>query len=613
MCGIVGFTGDGDPASIKDMAQTLVHRGPDDERFFQAEGIRLGMRRLAIVDLETGRQPVHNEDGTVWAVFNGEIYNHQEIRRELQASGHRFYTDHSDSEVIVHLYEAYGENFVQRINGMFAIAVWDGSQKKLILYRDRLGKKPLYYSLKNGRICFGSEIKALLRLPWVSKELDPVSVSRYFSEKNVSAPRTIFKEIRQLPPAHYLVFSDGQAEVRPYWNIDFSHTLDISEEEAEQEILRILDDSVKIRMDCDVPFGAYLSGGIDSSLVVALMKRHHSKPLKTFSLGYEDEFEHKKADVHYARELSKRLGTEHYEYIMKARELPEMLPQIMGAFDEPFSGTVSTYFLSLLIKQHVKVALSGDGADELFGSYLAHRLAFPIEHFLSLPPAKQRDPHLLSDEERSGLRPFDSPDQYEFLRKVAEPSMASWRAKLNVFLEVEKEKLLMNGFLFSTEPTNGISTAQDPLNRVLEMDQKSLLPNQVLAFVDRLSMAHSIEVRVPFLDYRLVEFAAQLPGQMKINNGITKYILKKAAARFLPEGWVHRPKEGFVLPVYSWMRGALAPFIRSTLSPEKVKRAGFLSVPYVQKLVEDFYHGAKTEPKIWNLVCFMVWWEKYLG
>ncbi|MBI4971293.1 MAG: asparagine synthase (glutamine-hydrolyzing), partial [Candidatus Omnitrophica bacterium] len=514
MCGIVGFIAKENPDLIKTMADSIRHRGPDDEGFFHQGNVHLGMRRLSIVDLLTGKQPVHNEDRKIWTVFNGEIYNHALLRRELEQLGHHFYTDHSDTENIVHLYEERGEQFVNEINGMFAIALWDETRQKLLLYRDRLGKKPLYYSLKAGRFAFASEIKSLIQLPWVSKDLDFVSLSDYFSRKHISAPRTAYQDIHQLLPGEYLIYQNGVIELKNYWQLDFGQTLPVSEEEAKEKILELLDDAVSLRMKCDVPFGAYLSGGLDSSIIVSLMKRHQTKPVKTFSLGYEDVFSGKQTDLYFARQMSRQLATEHHEYFMSAREVPEMLHEVMKAFDEPFSGTISTYFLSLLIRKHVKVALSGDGADELFGSYLTHRLAQPVANFVQLTKEKQENLAALNSQERLSLVPFDTPDQFGFLKNIAHSEASVWRSRLDVFSEEEKNRLFVGGGMTQSDCFH--TTARDPLNQILEMDQKGLLPNQVLPFVDRLSMAHSIEVRVPFLDYRLVEFAAALPGRMKI-------------------------------------------------------------------------------------------------
>lgn len=412
MCGICGFTGPGSRELLTRMNRTLTHRGPDEEGYFQDGRASLAMRRLSIVDLAGGSQPQHNEDQSLWVVFNGELYNFQELREGLQRAGHRFATKRSDTENLVHLYEEFGETWPEaaRVNGMFGLALWDARAGKLLLYRDRIGKKPLYYAQVGGDLVFGSEIKAILAHPAVSSELDFASLHHYFSLKNTSAPATAFKAVRQLEPGQYLVWQNGQTRLAPYWRLDFAPAGPApAPREAADRLAWLLDDAVRLRMQCDAPYGAYLSGGVDSSSVVALMRRHQQTPVKTFCLGYREQaqgqFWGKAQDIHYARLMSQRFGSEHHEHLIGQEEFAESLTQVQRAFDEPFSGTISTFFLSILIRRHVKVALSGDGADELFGSYLSHRLAWPIHHYLAMA----RDGGTLREEDFSSLRPFDTP------------------------------------------------------------------------------------------------------------------------------------------------------------------------------------------------------------
>jgi asparagine synthase (glutamine-hydrolysing) len=603
------------------MCQTLYHRGPDEDGYFESNTASLGMRRLSIVDLESGQQPIGNETKDIWTVFNGEIYNHVELRRALIERGHVFSSDHSDTEVIVHLYEEHGEDWPELVNGMFALAIWDSRVKRLLLYRDRIGKKPLYYANINGQMIFGSEIKALLKHPVISSRLDYQALYHYFGLKNTSAPRTAYADIKQLLPGHILIWELGEIRTRPYWQLNFGAPLkNISEEEASEHLLELLEDAVKLRMQCDVPYGAYLSGGVDSSSVVAIMSQQQSRPVKTFCLGYEDkpsgQFFGKAQDIVYSRSMSDRLGTEHHEYIISAKEFSERMPEILLAFDEPFSGVVSTFFISILIKRHVKVALSGDGADELFGSYLSHRMAFPIEHFLSLVGNGKKDWKDLDQEDRDALKPFDSPEQFLFLKSIASKKISDWRGSLHVFNHAERGELLTRGFLHESgypkikdlyrelEPQ---LTAKDILNKSLEIDQNELLPNQVLPFVDRLSMAHSVEVRVPYLDYRIIEFSDRLPGKFKIKDGIVKYIHKRTMERLLPKDLVERPKEGFVQPIYSWMHTALKGWVERSLD---ALPGEFFNQRYVQKLKRRFQVGDESvNAKIWNLVCFSIWYE----
>ena len=620
MCGICGFTGRSDEVILKKMANSIFHRGPDEDGFFSDEKINLGIRRLSIIDVNTGHQPIHNEDKTLWTVFNGEIYNFHELRKELGEKGHRFYTDHSDTEVIVHLYEEHGDDFVHKLNGMFAIALWDKNSEKLFLIRDRMGVKPLFYTTINNRLIFGSEIKAILSHPAYSRDMNYEGIYHYFTFKNIPAPLTAFKEIYSVLPGEMLTFSNGKITKNRWWKITFNENNDYEEEFVKSRILSLLEDSTRLRMISDVPFGAYLSGGVDSSSVVALMTRFSGKPVMTFSLGYEDELKNKEADLYYARKVSQAYKTEHYEYIMSYKELVDDIDKVIGAFDQPFSGTISTYFLSKLIKKHVKVALSGDGADELFGSYLSHRVAQPMYHFRRLYDKVKANS--LTNDEKNLFAPCD----IKFLENLYHKSdgdEVKWRYSLYLSNDEEKESLLSDHF---KSRLNTISTfclvqkyfneltANEPLNRILEMEWNTQFPDQVLAFVDFLSMAHSVEIRSPFLDYRLVEFVSTIPGNMKIRNGNVKDILKKAVKQLLPEGITERPKEGFVLPIFDWMMEKLRDYSLDMLSEKRLKKHNLLNMDLVKNILDDYYSGNKSVAgRVWNLIMFQVWWERYFG
>ena len=603
------------------MTEAIFHRGPDEDGFYSDGRMNLGMRRLSIIDVTTGHQPVHNEDQTLWTIFNGEIYNSYELRRELEDKGHEFYTDHSDTEVIVHLYEEYGSNFVQKINGMFAIGLWDKTEERLFLIRDRMGVKPLFYALAGGQMLFGSEIKAILAHPDYHREPNFEALYHYFSLKNIPAPLTAFKGIFSLSPGERVTFCRGRLSKERWWKIKFDEQEDYEEGFVKERILTLLEDATRLRMISDVPFGAYLSGGVDSSSVVALMTRFSDKPVKTFCLGYEDELKNKEADLYYARKVSKTYRTEHYEYIMSYKELIDEIENVIGAFDQPFSGTISTYFLTKLISKHVKVALTGDAADELFGSYLSHRVAQPMFHFKRLYSKVRAG--TLTGEERGLLNPCDIPF-LEDLYKKSGGEDTRWRYHLGVFSDEEKDLLLTNEFKSKLESSVSSSalfeeyfsetTSKDPLNRILEMEWNTQLPDQVLAFVDFLSMAHSVEIRSPFLDYRLVEFMATIPGNMKINSGVVKNILKKTVAVLLPEGITERPKEGFVLPIFDWMIDKLREYSLNLLSEKRLRRHHLFNYPFVEKALNEFYRGDRSNPaKIWNLMMFQLWWERYFG
>jgi len=602
------------------MRDAMVHRGPDEEGFYSDGKMNLGIRRLSIIDLETGHQPVHSEDRSLWTVFNGEIYNFQELRKELAGQGHTFYTDHSDSEVIVHLYEEDGDDFVHRMNGMFAIALWDSKKDKLLLIRDRMGVKPIFYTLTNGHLIFGSEIKAILDHPEYQRDINYEAIYHYFTFKNVPSPLTAFKEIYSLLPGEILTFFRNGIYKKRWWKIRFDEKENLDERDVQEKILKLLEEATRVRMISDVPFGAYLSGGVDSSSIVALMTRFTNKPIKTFSLGYENELRNKEADLYYARKVAQAYHTDHHEYIMSYGELVEEIENVIAAFDQPFSGTISTYFLTKLIMKHVKVAISGDAADELFGSYLSHRVAQPMYHFRHLY-GKVKD-GTLTKEEKDFFKPCD----IGFLSDLYEKSNgleAQWRYQLGVFSDEEKDMLLTPHFSLNIDHPSTLSlfaenfnqtTSKDPLNRILEMEWNTQLPDQVLAFIDFLSMAHSVEIRSPFLDYRLVEFVATIPGQMKIRNGVVKDILKRAVRHLLPDGIVQRPKEGFVLPIFDWMVEKLRDYSFDILSDKRLNGHHFFNTGFVNEILTDYYAGKKTNAaKVWNLMMFQVWWEKYFG
>jgi asparagine synthase (glutamine-hydrolysing) len=597
------------------MVTTLTHRGPDESGLWLGDGIALGMRRLSIIDVATGQQPVFNEDKTLAVVFNGEIFNYVELRERL-APHHQFATDHSDTEVLVHLYEEHGLDFVSHLNGMFAIALWDAPRRQLILARDRMGIKPLYYAVVGGEIVFGSEPKSLLAHPGVSRDPDFVALHHYFSFKNVPSPLSAFAGIKQLRPGELGVFSQGRLETRRWWSLRFNEDPSLTEQDAAQRIRDILADSVRIQMRSDVPFGAYLSGGVDSSSVVALMSRIGGARVKTFTLAYDDGFGGKDADREFARQVSRQYGTEHYEQVISYRDVPECIDDIVSAFDEPFSGVISTFFITRLIGRHVKVALSGDGADELFGSYLAHRLAFP------LAALEQSGGELagLTDELRAQLHPYAN--RAEWLAAIfsrgdeAARRMGQYIADDRDKRRLYSERMLSAVGTASTESLVrellGASGTRDPLNRILFLDWETLLADQVLPFVDRLSMAHSVEVRPPFLDHRLVEFVATIPGAMKIKNGRIKHILKEAVAGMLPPEILDRPKEGFIMPINEWILTNLRSFVDDTLSEKRLARHGLFRNDSVADMLEAHYAGAANYGnRIWNLMMFQLWWDRY--
>jgi len=617
-CGIAGIYGKSDNELIRKMLFVISHRGPDDEYYVSGEDFSLGARRLSIIDLEGGRQPQSNENSTVWVVQNGEIYNFPELRKEL--SKRHTFKSRSDTEVLVHLYEDYGESFVNFVNGMFAIAIWDVSKNKGVLVRDRVGKKPLYYCVQDNHLYFASEIKSLLQIPSLRRKVNLEALHYYLSYKHVPCPLSIFEGIYQLSPAHILIYEPrSDLKLLRYWNLNFSNesNREVPPEEVYIEKMnKTLTESVRKRLISDVPMGFFLSGGTDSGLLVAIASALSREPIETFTLTYPAEMrdEGKKKDEEYARRISQMYGTKHHELMIDFRDFTKELPKIIQQFDEPFSGVMSTYFLSELLHKYVKVAISGDGCDELFGSYLSHRLSFPIHNLLEFRKKRSK--------EHPNLKPFEK--DVEFLERIAEQEQWKWRYKLLVFTDKEKEQLYSTKLTKIVEGYDTLEhlrgyyselTADDPLNRTLEAEFHSFFPDQVLTFVDRLSMAHSLEIRAPYLDYEFVELAAQIPGMLKIKNGETKYILKRLALRYLPEEIVYRKKEGFLLPISFWLRYKLEDYVRTTLCRSRLEKHGFFNADYVQKLVDDFYLGEENwqlANKIFTLLVFQIWYELYI-
>jgi asparagine synthase (glutamine-hydrolysing) len=614
MCGIAGIFGGGDRQTVAAMLEALVHRGPDDGHLVAGLDFVLGARRLAIMDVSEGRQPMSNENGTIWAAQNGELYNYPELYRTLLARGHRLLT-HCDTEVLPHLYEDHRALLPEHIEGMFAVAVWDASAQLGLLARDHMGKKPLYYWQHEGALYFASEIKALLRVPGFLRRLNLEALHHYLGYKHVPHPHTIFDGVFMLPPAHRLIYRPGAPlKLERYWELplDVDPALDnMPEEELVEQLLALLRRGVERRLMSDVPIGFFLSGGLDSSLSTALAAELCPGRIKTFTLTYgpNSTTEGKEQDRRWARWVAQKYDTEHLEETIAFGDFPENFRRILQSFDEPFSGVVSTYFLSRLISRHVKVALAGDGADELFGSYLSHRLAYPLAHF--------------AEYQRTGdsrlIRLFE--DRPEFLARLAEPADWAWRAKLLVFSEAEKAQLYSPDVATALR---GCSTERhlreaflplcdaDPLNRILKAEFRTLLPDQVLAFVDRLSMAHALEIRSAFLDTDVVTLVSRLSGRWKIRDGQTKYLLKRAALRYFPEEMVCRPKEGFVMPINAWLMRDLEQYVRQTLDPRGLARHGLFNLAQVQRWLDEFY-GGRTEHanKILSLLAFQEWHDLY--
>lgn len=632
MCGIVGFltlkkSDIPDHQILRRMRDTLYHRGPDDQgeyiRPLHGNGpfVYFGHRRLSIIDLVSGRQPLSNEDETVWVVFNGEIYNFIELRKDLERAGHRFRTN-SDTEVIAHGYEEYGEDCFRHLNGMFAIGLWDEREKQLLLVRDRLGKKPLYYSVLFGNLLFASELKALMAFPAFPRKVSPLSFMKYLFYEFIPSPHTIFENTFKLPAASCLKWKDGALEINPFWSpFDGGKIGDISEEEAGSKILELLKTSVKRRLISDVPLGIFLSGGIDSSTVAAFARAEGRGRIKTFSIGFEDpSFDESK----YAHRVSSYLETEHHEQTMTPKDLLDVIPLLPEILDEPMADAsiLPTYLLSKFTKEHVTVALGGDGGDELFAgypTYLAHKLARPYEKYLGfLHPLVTYLGNLLpvSDDNIS----FDFKVK-KFLSGIGYPDGVRNSIWLGSFGFSEIGKVVseeIGGQFNHHRLTEDILLYErgypgnDRITLLQYLDLRLYLQEAILVKVDRASMACSLEVRAPFLDYELVEFVMALPSRLKLKGMTSKYLLKKAMKGILPEEIIHRPKKGFGVPIAKWAKGPLRGLFSDLLSPERIRREGFLNPEYVRGLLDEHLMGKKDNRKLlWTLLVWGLWAETF--
>jgi asparagine synthase (glutamine-hydrolysing) len=598
----------------KRMLDRIRHRGPDDDGEYSNDQVHLGMVRLSIIDLSGGHQPLTNEDGTIWVVFNGEIFNYIELRQELEQKGHTFKTS-SDTETIVHGFEEYGPAFAHKLNGMFTIALWDSRDESLYLYRDRYGVKPLFYSTVSQPLVFGSEIKTLLCHPGISREIDYEALNHYLSLRNIPAPFTIYRDIRALLPGEMLTWNSREGARVSRW-YELPTAIKFGEHDEDSLVDRIdelLRDAVRLRLRSDVSYGAYLSGGIDSSTVVAITSEYSSQPVKTFTLAFADSPEHKR-DAYYARQVAERYGTEHHECVMGWTDLQNELPSVISHLDQPFAGVISSYWLSRFMKQYVTVALSGDGADDMFASYGHHRLVAPLAQLKANSNGHAHGPVDLSF--------FKGRE--DFVSSLSQYDPWEWRLAYGAFMEHEKARLLTTQgrelmrpcqtaeFLKSVYQRCNVDA--DELNKMLYLDINTLLPNEILYFNDMLSMAHSMEVRTPFLDYRLAELACSIPGSLKIRQGKLKYILRRVAARYVPQEILDRPKEGFVLPKNTWLREGMSGLLDDVLSPERLSIHGYFNYEYIASLIGSFRKGDDALTfKIWTLLVFQLWYEEHLS
>jgi asparagine synthase (glutamine-hydrolysing) len=637
MCGITGAVWTDprlglDEPQLARMTDALRHRGPDDEGTYLAQhrlrppydaqpGIALGFRRLSIIDLAGGHQPMSNEDESVWIVFNGEIYNYRDLRRRLEGAGHKFKTE-SDTECIIHLYEDEGPECFSHLNGMFAVALWDARHRRLVLGRDRLGKKPLVYRHEPGRLLWASELKSLLTLPGLPREVDPAAVDEYLTYQYVPHPNCILKGYRKLAPGHYAQWHDGKLEVKPYWRPDFSHELDLSDHDAAERLRELLESAVTMRMRSDVPLGAFLSGGVDSSLIVALMQKNSAEPVKTFSIGFPvAEYDETK----YARQVAEHLKTEHHE-LQVTPDAVAILPKLAWHYDEPFadSSAIPTWYVAQMTRQHVTVSLSGDGGDELFAGYPRYRAAALAATFDRLGPLRtllaarfwQRLP--ASSRQKSRIRQFK-----RFSEALSLSPARRYLDWISIFNETRRAALYSDEFLArlpDSDPFAFLNSAwkrmkgRDAVTTASLADLVTYLPCDLMTKVDIASMAHSLECRAPFLDYRVVEFAASLPRRLKYRRGKGKRLLRAAFGDLLPKEIWTRKKMGFGVPLDHWFRNELKPLTHDLLLSADTKSRRFFREESVKILVEQheqkqFDHSAR----LWALVMLEMWLREWAG
>jgi asparagine synthase (glutamine-hydrolysing) len=627
MCGITGIVRRGgrsvDGGVLTAMCDAIRHRGPDDDGFYLRESVGLAMRRLAIIDLAHGQQPIANEDETAWIVFNGEIYNYLELRDRLEKLGHTFHTN-SDTEAIVHAYEQYGADCPKYLRGMFAFAIWDERTEELFLARDRVGKKPLLYSLTStGQFVFGSEFSALLAHPDVSRDVDETALHYYLSFMCVPAPLTAYRAIRKLEPGHSLRYTrDGEIKTERYWEPNFNRKEKWSEEEAGERAVAVLREAVRVRLMSEVPLGAFLSGGIDSSAVVALMAEASSAPVQTFSIGFEEQ---DFSELHHARRIAEHVGADHHEFIVRPDAM-EVLPTLVEHYGEPYadSSAIPTYYVSRETRRHVTVALNGDGGDECFAGYERYAAMRLAETYRRVPAALREGfirqaINLLPSSElrRSRVR-----DVKRFASSASLPAVERYLRWVSVFDTEAKDSLYTAEFRARMMPHHAAdfiapwfarANGAGVVDAALLADTMTYLPNDLLVKVDIASMANSLEARAPFLDHHVIEFAASLPEALKLRGRTTKYLLKKVLRQLLPAENLDRRKQGFGVPIGHWFRGEMQPFLRETLLSERSLRRGLFKPEAVRRLVEEHTTGVRDHAhRLWTLLMLELWFARFI-
>jgi asparagine synthase (glutamine-hydrolysing) len=627
MCGIVGLhyfdrSRKVSHQVVKAMADSIRHRGPDDEGFHVDGGIGLGHRRLSIIDLASGKQPISNEDDTCHIVFNGEIYNYKALRDDLIGKGHVFKT-HTDTEAILHCYEQYGEDCVNRLNGMFAFAIWDGNRRRLFLARDHLGIKPLYYHADGDKIVFASEMKAILEEGSVRRDVDPAAFDAYFSYMYIPDPLSIFASVKKLQAGHTLTCEDGKVTIRRFWEVSNRGESVKSEDQWTEELEALLTDSVKIQLMSDVPLGVFLSGGIDSSSVVGMMSEF-SNSIKTFSLSGGTGLYN---ELPFAKVVADRYHTDHHELVVPEASLESLLPKVVGLLDEPFadSSIIPTFLVSKLARENVKVALSGEGGDELFGGYTWHRKHMTIDRYRNLVPRSIRRNILKNYLEKLSLSSGAFAKLSRSMRSLNNYSLMAEGQCFDVlrrlFPDTLKDQIYgvkasipADARLWSFQKAYERNASPDALDNALYADLKVYLTGDLLTKVDRMSMANSLEVRVPLLDYRVVEMAARMPQNLKLRGKVSKHILRKAMDKRLPAAIKDRKiKRGFSVPVEEWFRKGLKEYAWDILLDKRTATRGYFRPEGVRKLLEDQFKGlAPLGDQVFLMLVFELWARRYL-
>ncbi len=618
MCGIAGLVvaaGQPPPSPTLGVAMTSVirHRGPDDDGLHTDQRALLGMRRLSIIDIEGGHQPIYGAENQVCLVFNGEIYNFRELRAELEAAGHSFRT-HGDAEVIMQAYLHEGERCFERLDGMFAIALWDRRTQTLLLARDKFGEKPLYYSHDAKRLLFGSELKCLLQSSDCPREISPEALRAYLSYGYVPCPLSIFSGVHKLPPAHWLRYCDGRIVLKRYWQPRLVPKLELDPAQAEEILVQHLNRAVASRLVSDVPFGAFLSGGLDSSTVVALMSQHLSQPVKTFTIGFREAAF---SELDDARRVARHLGTEHYELVVEP-DAVALLNDLVWHFDEPFadSSAVPTFLVSQLARQHVKMVLTGDGGDELFGGYDRYLKLLSLERLGALrAPASvalRLAGALLPDPRGGRLSRIGERLSLPFAERYLS-GVALTRSELAYSLHASAGGAAHYHLPLLDEPGADLGAGDSVLDRAVAIDLQSYLPDDILVKLDRMAMANSLEGRSPFLDPRLAEFALRLPENLRVQNGHGKHLLRQVAARWLPASVMSKPKQGFAIPLADWFRGPLAGLAADTFASHNFIERGLIDPGTAVQLLDEHKAGrADRSETLWQILCLELWAQRFL-